>query len=249
MASSLRNLKFTVRYDGTDFSGWQTQRGFRTVQETFEQAARDITCEPRIRANASGRTDAGVHALGQIVNFFSATRLDEATLVKAINAKLPDDVSVLDCAAVGQSFCASRDAVKKLYRYVINDSRIPDPFLRRYAWQPRRGVDPEPMQLAGNALLGRHDFRSFETEWPNRMSSFRTISSVRVTRHEEIVRIEIEADGFLYNMMRSIAGTLYQIGRGYWTVGKMREVIEVQDRREAGITAPPQGLFLVKVTY
>jgi len=245
----MRNLKFTVRYDGTEFNGWQTQPGYRTVQETFEKAVRAITCEPRIRANASGRTDAGVHALGQIVNFFTATRLDEATLVKAINAKLPDDVCVLDCTKVGQAFCASRDAVKKKYRYVINDSRIPDPFLRRYAWQPRRGVDPEPMQLAANALLGRHDFRSFETEWPNRMSSFRTISSVSVARHDETVRIEIEADGFLYNMMRSIAGTLYQIGRGYWPVGKMREVVEIQDRREAGITAPPQGLFLVKVTY
>ena len=245
----MRNLKFTVRYDGTDFSGWQTQRNHRTVQETFEKAVRAITCEPRIRANASGRTDAGVHALGQIVNFFTATRLDEETLVKAINSKLPPDVCVVDCMAVGQSFCANRDAVKKMYRYVINDSRIPDPFLRRYAWQPRRAVDPTPMHDAAQCLLGRHDFRSFETEWPNRMSSFRTITDVNVTRHESTVRLEIEADGFLYNMVRSIAGTLYQIGRGYWPVGKMREVVEVLDRREAGITAPPQGLFLVKVTY
>ncbi len=245
----MRNLKFTLRYDGTDFSGWQSQRNHRTVQETFERAVAAITCEPRIRANASGRTDAGVHALGQIVNFYSATRLDEETLVKAINSKLPQDMCVLDCVAVGQAFCANRDAVKKMYRFVINDSRIPDPFLRRIAWQPRRGVDAAPMHEAAQALLGRHDFRSFESEWPNRLSSFRTIFSVTVTRHEETVRIEIEADGFLYNMMRAIAGTLYQIGRGYWPVSKMREVIEIQDRREAGITAPPQGLFLVKVTY
>ena len=245
----MRNLKFTVRYDGTDFSGWQTQRGFRTVQETFEGAVAAITREPRIRANASGRTDAGVHALGQVVNFFTGTRLDCDTLVKAINSKLPQDMCVLDCAPVGQSFCANRDAVKKLYRYVIDDGRIPDPFKRRLAWQPRRGVQVALMQEAAQALLGRHDFRSFESEWPNRMSSIRSIYSASVTRHESGVRIEIEADGFLYNMMRALAGTLYQIGRAYWPVAKMREVLEDMDRREAGVTAPPQGLFLVKVTY
>ena len=245
----MRNLKFTVRYDGTAFSGWQTQFGRRTVQETFEKAVAAITCEPRIRANASGRTDAGVHALAQVVNFFSATRLSEDILVKAVNSKLPEDVCVLDCVAVGQSFCANRDAVKKKYRYIIDDGRIPDPFLRRLAWQPRRGVDIELMREAAQSLLGRHDFRSFESEWPNRMSSIRHIVGVGVERRDGAVRFEIEADGFLYNMVRAIAGTLYQIGRGYWPVDKMREVLESKDRREAGVTAPPQGLFLVEVTY
>lgn len=244
----MRNLKFTVRYDGTDFKGWQTQPGYRTVQETFEAAVREITSEP-IRANASGRTDAGVHALAQVVNFFTGSRLDPATLLKGINAKLPADIRVLDCVPVGQAFCANRDARRKRYRYVINDTRIPDPFLRRLSWQPRHVLDVELMQRAANALLGRHDFHSFETEWPNRMSSYRTIYVSDVTRHEETVRIEIEADGFLYNMMRSIAGTLYLIGRGYWPVEKMAEVIASRDRRVAGATAPPQGLFLLCVSY
>jgi tRNA pseudouridine38-40 synthase len=245
----MRNLKITLRYDGTDFQGWQTQPNARTVQETLEKAVAAITGEARIRANASGRTDAGVHAYGQVVNFYSATRLDGPTLVKAINAKLPLDVAVLDCVDVPQSFCANKDAVRKLYRYVINDSRVPDPFLRRYAWQPRRPLDAAVMHAACQCLLGRHDFRSFETDWPNRMTSVRTISHVAVERVDETVRLDVEADGFLYNMVRAIAGTLYQVGRGYWPADKVREVLEVQDRREAGPTAPPQGLFLVRVTY
>ena len=245
----MRNLKMIVRYDGTDFSGWQTQPGFRTVQETVEKAVREITREERIRANCSGRTDAGVHAIGQVCNFYTATKLDCATLVKAVNAKLPADVAVTSCEEAGQAFDANRDAVKKMYRYVINDVRVPDPFLRKYAWQPMRKLDVDAMQRSAQGLVGRHDFRCFETQWPNRLSSVRTISYVAAKRHEECVWIEVEADGFLYNMVRSITGTLYQIGRAYWPESKMVEVLEKMDRREAGPTAPPQGLFLVRVTY
>ncbi len=245
----MRNLKLIVRYDGTDFGGWQTQPNARTVQATLEAAVAAITREPRVRANASGRTDAGVHALGQVVNLYSATTLDNPTLVKAINAKLPEDVAVLDCEDAPQAFCANKDAVKKLYRYVVNDSRVPDPFLRRYSWQPQRPLDAGVMHAACQCLLGRHDFRSFETNWPNRLTSVRTITHIAVAREGETVRLEVEADGFLYNMVRAIVGTLYQVGRGYWPPGKVREVLDDLDRREAGPTAPPQGLFLVRVTY
>jgi tRNA pseudouridine38-40 synthase len=245
----MRNLKFTVRYDGTDFFGWQTQPGFRTVQETLEAAIVAITQEDRVRVNCSGRTDSGVHAYGQVCNFYSGTKLPCDTLVKAVNSKLPDDVAVLDCEAMGQAFDANKDAISKRYRYVINDSRIPDPFFRRYAYQPRRNVDHEVMHRAAQALVGRHDFRSFETEWPNRLTSIRTIQDIAVTRHDRCVWIEVQADGFLYNMVRAIAGTLYQIGRGYWPEAKMKEVLEIQDRREAGPTAPPQGLFMLWVRY
>jgi len=245
----MKNLKFTVRYDGTDFFGWQTQPGFRTVQETLEAAISSITQEPRVRVNCSGRTDSGVHAYGQVCNFYSATRLDGPTLVKAVNAKLPEDVAVLDCAVMGQAFDANKDAVGKRYRYVINDTRIPDPFLRRYAYQPRRTVDHQVMHRAALALLGRHDFRCFETEWPNRLTSIRTIQDVAVTRHGETVHIEVQADGFLYNMVRAIAGTLYQIGRGYWPESRMKDVLVGMDRREAGPTAPAHGLFMLWVKY
>ena len=245
----MRNFKLTVRYDGTDFFGWQTQPGFRTVQETLERAVRAITGEDRVRANCAGRTDSGVHAYGQVANLFSGTRLDPATLLKAVNAKLPDDVAVWECEVVGQSFCANKDAVGKRYRYVINDSRVPDPFLRKYSYQPRRAVDHEAMHRAAQVLVGRHDFRCFETEWPNRLTSIRTIQDIAVTRHGGAVHIEVQADGFLYNMVRAIAGTLYQIGRGYWPEAKMKEVLLGMDRREAGPTAPPQGLFMLWVKY
>jgi tRNA pseudouridine38-40 synthase len=245
----MQNLKFTVRYDGTEFYGWQTQPGFRTVQETVEKAISTITCEPRIRINGSGRTDSGVHAMAQTFNVYTENKLPLDILVKAINSQLPDDVVLLDCCVVGQAFDANKDAVAKRYRYCINDTRIPDPFLRWYAYQPRRNVDHERMHSAGQVLVGRHDFRCFETEWPNRMTSIRTIQDITVTRHDNQVWIEAQADGFLYNMMRSIAGTLYHIGRGYWPVEKMHDILVGMDRREAGPTAPPQGLFLMWVRY
>jgi tRNA pseudouridine38-40 synthase len=248
MISAMRNLKFTLRYDGTDFCGWQTQPDQRTVQGTLEDAIFAITRE-RVRANCAGRTDSGVHADGQVCNFFTATRLDTARLVKAVNSQLPDDVAVVACEEASQAFCANKDAVAKRYRYVINDTRVPNPFLRRYAYQPRRNVNHEVMHRAAQVLLGRHDFRCFETEWPNRLTSIRTIQDISVTRHGESVHIEVQADGFLYNMVRAIAGTLHQIGRGYWPEAKMKEVLDGMDRREAGPTAPAQGLFMLWVRY
>ena len=245
----MRNLKFTVRYDGTEFYGWQTQPGFRTVQETIERAFAAITLESRVKINGSGRTDSGVHALAQVFNVYTATELAHEALVKAVNSKLPEDVKLLNCTAAGQAFDANRDAVGKRYRYAINDTRIPDPFLRRYAYQPRRVLNTDAMHGAAQAIRGRHDFRCFETEWPNRMTSIRTIQDIAVTRHDNQVYIEVQADGFLYNMVRSIAGTLYHIGRGYWPVTRMHDVLIGMDRRLAGPTAPAQGLFMLWVKY
>ena len=192
----MRNLKFTVRYDGTDFSGWQTQPGFRTVQETIEKAFGEITLEPRVRINCSGRTDAGVHSVGQVFNAFTSTQIGPAKLVKALNSKLPEDIAITSCEEVSQSFDANSDAVRKLYRYVINDTLIPDPFLRKYAWQTRRILDAERMHRSGQVLLGRHDFRCFETNYPNRLTSIRTITHFDVSRFGECLWIDVEADGF-----------------------------------------------------
>lgn len=245
----MRNLTLTLRYDGTDFSGWQTQPGRRTVQETLEGAIAAITQEPRVRVNASGRTDAGVHALGQVANVYSATKLSCDALRKAFNAKLPADVAVTEVAEAAQSFCANKDAVAKRYRYVIRDGRVPDPFTRKYAWFVKTNLDADAMHRAAACLVGRHDFRCFETEWPNRLTSVRTITALTVERVEETIRLEVEADGFLYNMVRAIAGTLVQVGRGYWPEARVGEVLRAMDRRLAGPTAPPEGLFLLRVTY
>src|SRR5436190_21960502 len=232
----MRNLVLTLSYDGTDFNGWQTQPGYRTVQETLEKALADFTGEERIRLNASGRTDAGVHAVGQVANFYTAAEYPAEVFVKAVNARLPRDVVVRAASAVSQAFDANKDAKRKLYRYVIHDGPVPDPFLRRYAYHHRQPLDAAAMRRASRCLVGRHDFHSFETEWPNRFSSVRTITHLGVSRAGEFVWIDVEADGFLYNMVRSIAGTLIYVGRGHWPESKMDEVLQAEDRREAGPT-------------
>jgi tRNA pseudouridine38-40 synthase len=208
-----------------------------------------ITQDERVRVNCSGRTDSGVHAVGQVANVFTASKLSCETLLKAINAKLPADVCVRDLIEVPQSFDANKDAVRKMYRYVIQDGRIPDPFMRKYAWFVRQPLDAAAMSRASRCLIGRHDFRSFETEWPNRLTSVRSITHLAVNRFGEFIWIDVEADGFLYNMVRAIAGTLVQVGRGYWPESKVEEVLKAMDRRPAGPTAPPEGLFLMRVTY
>ncbi|HXG10031.1 MAG TPA: tRNA pseudouridine(38-40) synthase TruA [Gemmataceae bacterium] len=245
----MRNIRLILSYDGTDFNGWQTQPGYRTVQETLENAIARLTGEPRIRVNASGRTDAGVHAIGQVVNFYSNTRLAPDVLVRAINAHLPPDIVVRHADDVPQAFDANRDALRKLYRYVIHDGPVPDPFLRRYCCHSKHRLDAAAMRRAAEPLKGRHDFHSFETDWPNRMSSVRTITHLTVNRVGDWLWIDVEADGFLYNMVRAIAGTLMNVGRGYWPEERVAEILRAEDRTQAGPTAPAQGLFLMRVTY
>ena len=220
--------------------GWQTQPGFRTVQETLETALAPLGGRP-VRVNASGRTDAGVHAVGQVVNFYADLKAPTAKLVKAINAFLPPDVVVRSADDVPQAFDANRDAKRKLYRYVIHDGPTPDVFLRRHCCHSRKRLDAAAMARAAAALRGRHDFHSFETDWPNRMSSVRTITHLAVNRMGDWIWLDVEADGFLYNMVRAIAGTLMNVGRGYWPESEVAEILRAEDRTRAGPTAPAQG--------
>lgn len=245
----MRNIKLTLSYDGTDFSGWQTQPGFRTVQETLEAAIAKLTNEAKVRVNAAGRTDAGVHALGQVVNFRSETQHPAPVFLRGINAHLPADVVIREAAEVPDTFDANRDARRKLYRYVIHDGPVPDPFLRRYVCHSHHPLNVEVMRRAAEALQGQHDFHSFESEWPNRASSVRTITHLSINRFGEHIWLDVEADGFLYNMVRAIAGTLMNVGRGYWPESKVAEILRAEDRRVAGPTAPAQGLFLMRVSY
>ncbi len=244
----MTNHKLTLSYDGTNFSGWQIQPGLRTVQETLELAIAEII-GTRPHANASGRTDTGVHAVGQVVNVRCETRLTASELLRAVNSKLPDDVVIREACEVPDAFDANRDALRKLYRYVIRDEPIADPFLRRFHCQSRQRLDAAAMARAASCLVGEHDFRSFETEWPNRKTSVRTITQLSVNRAGESIWIDVEADGFLYNMVRAIAGTLMNVGRGFWPEGKAAAILNALDRREAGPTAPACGLFLMRVTY
>jgi tRNA pseudouridine38-40 synthase len=245
----MRNIRFTLSYDGTDFAGWQTQPGLRTVQEVLESAIARVTQEARVRVNASGRTDAGVHAVGQVVNFRTESRLAPDVLLRAVNAHLPPDVVVRAADEVPPEFDANRAAVRKLYRYVIHDGPVPDLFLRRYAYHVRQRLDHEAMRRASRCLVGRHDFRCFETEWPNRASSVRTVLFLGVSRAGDYLWLDVAADGFLYNMVRAIAGTLVNVGRGYWPEERVAEILAAGDRTRAGPTAPPEGLFLMRVSY
>jgi tRNA pseudouridine38-40 synthase len=244
----MRNIKLTLCYDGTDFHGWQRQPGLRTVQQVLEEALGELSGAQTI-ATASSRTDAGVHALGQVVHFLTVSRHAPATFVRALNALLPRDVRVLDAEEKPQAFHATLDAKSKRYRYTIDNGPIASPFQLRYSWHVRPPLDVEAMNLAGRLLLGRHDFHSFETDWPNRTSSVRTILDLAVDRSGAFVTIEVEADGFLYNMVRSIAGTLIRVGAGRRPQAWVADVLAAESRAEAGPTAPPQGLFLVKIDF
>ena len=199
--------------------------------------------------NASGRTDAGVHALGQVVHFHTTSRHGPDVLAKALNATLPPDIRVLGAWDVPQSFHCTLDAKEKLYRYVIDNGPTADPFQLRYSHHVYQTLDVEAMNRGAEALVGRHDFHSFETNWPNRTSSVRTVTYLKVCRMAHFVWVDVAADGFLYNMVRTIAGTLILVGQGRWTPGQVAEALAAEDRQRAGPTAPPQGLFLVRVRY
>jgi len=249
----MRTLKLTLAYDGTAYAGWQRQPGKPTLQETIERAIKAITGRRTIIAG-SGRTDAGVHALGQVASFETESTLSPQALQKAINAHLPRDVAVTHADDVDNAFHARKSAVSKRYRYVIVNSRTHDVFRHGYSWHYCYGkLDAEAMHAAAQHWLGTHDFRTFETQWPQRSSSVRTVLDVGVARlaspNDKVIQFEIEADGFLYNMVRTMVGTLVEIGRGRKPAAWTAELIAAGDRRRAGMKVPAAGLFLVEVKY
>lgn len=249
LPSEVRTIKLTLAYDGTKYAGWQFQPEHSTIQGALEKAILKITTES-VRVVGSGRTDAGVHALGQVASFRTQCQLSPEVLHRALNAELPRDIVILDVAAAPLDFHPIRDAHRKRYRYVVHDGRWRDVFQLNYAWQYRHRLDVDAMQRAALALVGKHDFASFETAGSERDSSVRTVFELAVARiSENCVTVEIEADGFLYNMVRTIVGTLVEVGRGERPENWPAEVLAAVDRRAAGATAPPQGLFLVRVDY
>lgn len=253
------SFKITLAYDGAGFSGWQAQPGRRTVQGELERAWLEITSET-VRVNAAGRTDAGVHALGQVASVESATQIPPASLVHALNSKLPDDAAIREVELVADGFHATHDAKFKRYRYSIyNDPRRPV-FLRNYAWHIPTPLDAAAMQAGGAHMIGTHDFTSFQSVGSERESTIRTIFAVEIAQlvpgssnrgHESdaLITIDVEGDGFLYNMVRTIAGTLVEVGRGKRPPEWVAEVIAAKDRCTAGQTAPAHGLSMLWVAY
>jgi tRNA pseudouridine38-40 synthase len=247
-----RNIKLTLAYDGTDFAGWQFQTGQRTLQDTLEQTLTKITGQFS-RATASGRTDAGVHALAQIVSFETESTMPVEIMWRALNAELPHDMAAISVEEAPADFHAQRDARRKRYRYTICDRRLRDVFRRRYVWQLFNRVDVPAMQIAAATLVGTHDFISFQSSGSERETTERTVYDLTIGRlqppEDHLVQLEIEANGYLYNMVRNIVGSLVEIGQGRQSPSWMTEVLAARNRRRAGPTAPPQGLFLVSVMY
>lgn len=248
----MRNIKLVLRYDGRAYSGWQTQRNRRTIQGTVTETLEKIIGQP-VRLFGSSRTDAGVHAFGQVANFRTDNHLTCEVLKQAVNAELPNDIQIVAAEEVPDSFHAISDATRKRYRYVLDDGNPGDLFRRNYSWHIRTRLDAEAMHRAAQHLRGKHDFRSFETHYPNRTTSVRTILDIDVHRADDqrgnFVHIEVEADGFLYNMVRTIVGTLVDIGLGRHPEDWPAEVLAALNRTAAGMTAPPQGLFLLWIDY
>ena len=266
-----RWLKLTVAYDGRAYAGWQVQPDKPTVQGAFEATWQKLTQES-VHVTAAGRTDAGVHALGQVVGVSTQTRLSNDDLHRGLNALLPADIAVLNIEDAHERFHATYEAIGKRYRYHIHNARSPSVFDRHYAWHYPHPLDAAAMHAAGHALVGRHDFSSFESAGSERPDSIRTITELTVTRGEHVgeflrnsklavserlpnvqssdrITIEVAGDGFLYNMVRAIVGTLVEVGRGTRDANWPAQVLAARDRRQAGQTAPPHGLFLVSVDY
>jgi tRNA pseudouridine38-40 synthase len=251
----MRTLKLTLAYDGTAFHGWQFQPGRRTVQQTMQDVLAQITGQP-VALAASGRTDAGVHALAQVASLETESTLPADVLQRALNAELPHDISVLAVEEAPAGFHARRNATGKRYRYVIHHGPLAEVFARNYAWHVFRPLDVAAMRRAAEPLAGTHDFASFQTSGSERSTTVRTIFELSVCETSQSssaapgrVQIEIAASGFLYNMVRNIVGTLVEVGRGVQGESWPGEVLAAFDRRAAGPTAPPQGLYLVKVDF
>lgn len=272
-----RNIMLTLCYDGTAYCGWQIQPNGLTIQECVERAVEKLT-GVRSSVLCAGRTDSGVHALGQVASFRTASRIPTAQMRRGLQSFLPEDIVVVSARDVSETFHATWSAVSKTYRYIIFDGTICPPFLRHLVHRSRHPLNVETMEQAVQHLLGRHDFRCFETHYPNKMTSVRTIHQVSVMRqavwaswtsphqwHTDgghvaderptdvvaapFIVFEITADGFLYNMVRAIAGTLLRIGQGQWPPDQMARIIASLDRSHAGMTAPASGLYLVRVNY
>ena len=250
----MKRIKLELSYDGTNYSGWQRQVDVPTIQQTLETVLHRVTRE-KISVTGSGRTDAGVHAVKQVAAFTTASHLTPAVFQRALNGFLPSDIRINAACEVPMDFHPIRSAIGKRYRYLIDDNRPFSPFTRNHCWVFRTPLNVETMRLAAQSLLGEHDFSSFETQGSPRQTPIRVVSDVLVERLEGVgstipplICIEVEANGFLYNMMRAICGTLVKLSVENQPE-RMREILAAVDRSVAGPTAPPQGLYLLDVFY
>lgn len=246
----MRNIKMTVEYDGTSYHGFQKQAGqnLPTIQEALEKALRKLTGE-EISVTGAGRTDAGVHALGQVINFYTESSIPTGNFVRALNSVLPEDIVAKDAVEAPGDFHAQFWAKKKTYRYTIFNDTVPSVFYRRYSLFVPYKLNVDNMRKAASFLVGQHDFSAFRAAGSTARSSIRTMYRAEVEQEGELIHVYLEANGFLYNMVRIITGTLLYIGQGKLRVEEMKDIIASGDRTLAGPTVPPQGLCLMRVEY
>ncbi len=243
----MENYRLQVAYDGTDFHGWQRQPECRTVQGVLEAELAALLGADEVVLRGAGRTDAGVHARGQVASFRARTPIPGAALKHALGPRLPRDVRVLSSAAVPDDFDARRSAVARRYSYRLLGAE--DPLEERFAWRPRRWPEIAALEAATRALEGRQDFSSFRSTGSSETNPVCDVARARWVRWEKGLRFEIVADHFLYRMVRSIVGTALEACGGTDPAGRMLAVIEALDRSAAGPTAPAHGLCLEEVTY
>ncbi|MEW6662783.1 MAG: tRNA pseudouridine(38-40) synthase TruA [Bacillota bacterium] len=247
---TLRNIKLTLAYDGTAYHGWQVQSQHHepTVQGSVEKALAVLTKE-EVRIAGAGRTDAGVHALGQVASFLTRARIPIERFPAAINSVLPGDIVVTDAQEMPPDFHARFSARGKSYRYLIDNRLYPDPFWRNFALHHPYPLDVRAMEKAAEQFIGKYDWRGFCASGSGRTDFIRTVVESQIRLEDSRIVFEVTGDGFLYNMVRIMVGTLLLVGRGKIRPDSVRDIILSQERSNAGPTAPSHGLYLVKVIY
>ena len=244
----MRNIKLTIEYDGKDFNGWQKQPNKLNIQGEIERAIEEITGE-KVELNASGRTDAGVHALGQVANFKNNSNIPIEKIPIALNTKLKKSIRIQNAEEVDERFHSRFNCKEKTYRYIINNSEYGTAIYRTLEFCVPQKLNIEEMQKAVKHFEGEHDFKAFKASGTSSKSSVRTIYKAEVTKKDNRIYIELTGNGFLYNMVRIISGTLVDVGLGKIKESDIPSIIESKNRQMAGKTLPPQGLYLVNVKY
>ena len=244
----VRKLKLVVEYDGTDFSGWQRQDGQRTVQGTLEDTVHQLLGE-RVQVRGAGRTDAGVHAAGQVASLSLQSRIPATGFLRGMNSLLPGDVAIVDSEDAAATFDARFSARGKIYRYRIWNHFVRSPLHARTSWHCRRPLDLQRMREAAAVLCGEHDFRGFRASDCDRRNTVRVIRRFDIAKQGALIEIDVEATAFLKNMVRILVGTLADVGRGKRQLPDVLRALEAGDRAAGGVTAPAAGLTLYQVIY
>ena len=245
----MRNIKLLIEYDGTNYHGWQVQPNGLTIQEVIEKKVEVMTGQ-HVRLIASGRTDAGVHALGQVANFRTSAAIPVEGFWRGLNSLLPPDIVIQSAEEVETEFHAQHGVKRKTYRYLILNQEVPSAIYRNYSWHIPLPLNVSAMQDAAGILLGKKDFTTFRAADPDANDPVREVFQAGwLMKEGNFLGFTVEADGFLKHMVRNIVGTLVEVGKGKISAAEFQRILEARDRRQAGITAPPQGLFLVEVKY